>query len=53
MSVLVDVLNVAKEKRYMVLDPVVQEPPEARNAMHLMGKKKVWVWTAYYQYFYC
>ncbi|XP_013784547.1 mediator of RNA polymerase II transcription subunit 17-like [Limulus polyphemus] len=39
-SVLVDVLNIAKEKRYMVLDPVSQDPPEVKNVAILVAKKK-------------
>lgn len=41
MSVLLDVLNIVKEKRYMVLDPVQTDPPESKTAMHLLSKKKV------------
>ena len=41
MSVLFDVLNIAKEKRYMVLDPVSQDPPENKSAMHMVSKRKV------------
>ena len=41
MSVLYDVLNIAKEKRYMVLDPVSQDPPENKSAMHMVSKRKV------------
>lgn len=40
-SVLLDVLNVAKEKKYMVLDPVTQDPPDPRNGVHLLAKKRV------------
>ncbi len=41
MSVLLDVLNIAREKHYMVLDPVQTEPPEAKLAFQLLAKKKV------------
>ena len=41
MSVLYDVLNIAKEKRYMVLDPVSQDPPENKATMHMVSKRKV------------
>lgn len=41
MSVLYDVLNIAKEKQYMVLDPVSQDPPENKSAMHMVSKRKV------------
>ncbi|KAL3873203.1 hypothetical protein ACJMK2_036348 [Sinanodonta woodiana] len=40
MSVLLDVLNIAKEKRYMLLDHVSQDAPEAKSAIQLMAKKK-------------
>ena len=40
-SVLLDVLNIAKEKRYMVLDPVSQDPPESKVGAHIAAKKKV------------
>lgn len=43
MSVLLDVLNIAREKHYMVLDTVQQEPPETRLAYQLLAKKKVCV----------
>lgn len=43
MSVLWDVLNLAnaKEKRYMVLDPVSQDAPETKASVQLLAKKKV------------
>lgn len=49
MNVLLDVLNIAKDKRYMVLDAVVPSPAtsssqdnmEHKHAFSLMGKKKV------------
>ena len=41
MSVLLDVLNIAKGKHYMVLDAVQQDHPESRTSMHLLAKKKV------------
>ncbi|XP_070578830.1 mediator of RNA polymerase II transcription subunit 17-like [Ptychodera flava] len=39
-SVLSDVLNIAKEKRYMVLDPVSQDTPQPKPAIQLLSKKK-------------
>lgn len=39
-SVLLDVLNIAKEKRYMVLDAVSQDPPETKLVATLLAKKK-------------
>jgi len=41
MGVLLDVLNVAKEKKYMFLDHVQLETTEPKSAIHLMAKKKV------------
>ena len=41
MSVLLDVLNIAREKRYMVLDPVSQDPPESKTGLYVVAKKKV------------
>ncbi|XP_055950781.1 mediator of RNA polymerase II transcription subunit 17-like [Argiope bruennichi] len=38
--VLVDVLNIAKEKRYMVIDPVAQDPAEAKPLVAVLQKKK-------------
>ncbi|XP_058802065.1 mediator of RNA polymerase II transcription subunit 17 [Phymastichus coffea] len=38
--VLADVLAVAKEKRYMVLDPVPQEKPEEKHLIQVLAKKK-------------
>ncbi|KAG6445649.1 mediator of RNA polymerase II transcription subunit 17 [Manduca sexta] len=38
--VLADVLNIAKEKRYMVLDPVQPEPVESRQMVQVYGRKK-------------
>lgn len=40
-SVLLDVLNIAKEKRYMVLAHVSQDSPEHKTGTNLMAKKKV------------
>lgn len=40
-SVLVDVLNIAKEKRYLAVDPVSNDPPEPRPLVVLLQKKKV------------
>lgn len=39
--VLADVITIAKEKRYMVLDPVQQEQPEQRQLAQLFSKKRV------------
>lgn len=41
MGVLLDVLNIAKEKKYMFLDHVQLESAEPKSAIHLMAKKKV------------
>lgn len=38
---LCDVLNIAKQKHYMVLDPVSQEPAEHKPVAMLVAKKKV------------
>ena len=40
-SVLQDVLNITKQKHYMVLDTVSAEAPEARTGLHLYAKKRV------------
>ncbi|KAI0208048.1 Mediator of RNA polymerase II transcription subunit 17 [Lamellibrachia satsuma] len=40
MSVLQDVLNIAKQKHYMVLDTVSADAPETRSGLHLCAKKK-------------
>ena len=40
-TVLYDVLNVCKDKRYLVLDPVSQEPNEIKPITALVAKKKV------------
>lgn len=40
MSVLLDVITIAKEKRYLVLDPVSQDPQEYRPINLLVAKKK-------------
>lgn len=37
---LADVLAIAKEKHYMVLDPVPQELPEAKTMYQLYARKK-------------
>lgn len=42
MGVLLDVLNIAKEKKYMFLDHVQQDTTEPKSAIHLMAKKKVY-----------
>lgn len=39
-SVLLDVLNIAKDKKYMVLDPVSQDPLEYKPLAALIAKKK-------------
>ncbi|CAH0702586.1 unnamed protein product [Spodoptera exigua] len=39
-SVLADVLSIAKEKRYMVLDPVQPEQVESRPMVQVYGRKK-------------
>ena len=41
MSVLLDVLNISKEKRYLVLAHVSQDGTESKPAIQLMAKKKV------------
>ncbi|XP_043271278.1 mediator of RNA polymerase II transcription subunit 17 [Venturia canescens] len=38
--VLADVLAIAKEKRYMVLDPVPQDPPEVKPMVQVYARKK-------------
>ncbi|KAL1381304.1 hypothetical protein pipiens_013571 [Culex pipiens pipiens] len=38
--VLSDVLAVAKEKRFMVLDPIPQEPPEVKPMVQVYARKK-------------
>ena len=47
-TVLYDVLNIYKDKRYLVLDPVQQEIDEIKPITALIAKKKVyylsWVW---------
>ncbi|RUS75973.1 hypothetical protein EGW08_016255 [Elysia chlorotica] len=39
-SVLYDVLNIVKEKHYMVTDPVSQEAPELKAPLQMIAKKK-------------
>ena len=41
MCVLSDVIAIAKDKRYMVLDPVQQEQPDQRQLAQLFSKKRV------------
>lgn len=41
MSVLLDVLNLVKEKQYLVADPASQDTPDTRPAVQLLAKKKV------------
>ena len=36
-----DVITIAKDKRYMVLDPVQQEQPDQRQLAQLFSKKRV------------
>lgn len=38
--VLSDVLAIAKEKRFMVLDPIPQEPPEVKQMVQVYARKK-------------
>ncbi|XP_035772863.1 mediator of RNA polymerase II transcription subunit 17 [Anopheles aquasalis] len=38
--VLSDVLHIAKEKRFMVLDPIPQEPPEVKPMVLVYARKK-------------
>lgn len=38
--VLADVLSIAKDKRYMVLDPVQQEPLETKPMVQIYARKK-------------
>ncbi|CAG5058845.1 unnamed protein product [Parnassius apollo] len=38
--VLADVLSIAKEKRYMVLDPIQAEPVDSRPMVQVYGRKK-------------
>jgi mediator of RNA polymerase II transcription subunit 17 len=38
--VLADVLSIAKERRYMVLDPVPQDPPEPKQMVQVYARKK-------------
>lgn len=40
LCVLSDVVSVAKEKRYMVLDPVPQEPQEVKQMVQVFARKK-------------
>jgi hypothetical protein len=40
-NVLYDVLNICKDKKYLVLDPVSQEPNEIKPIAALVAKKKV------------
>jgi mediator of RNA polymerase II transcription subunit 17 len=40
MSVLLDVIRIAKDKRYLVLDPVSQDPQEYKPINLLVSKKK-------------
>jgi hypothetical protein len=41
MSVLLDVLKIVKEKRYMVLDAVSTDAPEAKHGFYAVAKKRV------------
>ncbi|GIY17893.1 mediator of RNA polymerase II transcription subunit 17, partial [Caerostris darwini] len=38
--VLVDVLSIAKEKRYLILEPIPQDPPEPKPLIAVLQKKK-------------
>ena len=38
--VLADVLTIAKEKRYMILDPITQDPPEVKPMVQVYARKK-------------
>ncbi|XP_050405397.2 mediator of RNA polymerase II transcription subunit 17 [Patella vulgata] len=40
MAVLTDVLNIIKEKRYMVADPVSQDQPDNKPSVLLLAKKR-------------
>ena len=40
-SVLYDVLNIVKQKHYMVTDPVSQDAPELKAPLQMVAKKKV------------
>ena len=42
LGVLQDVLSIAREKRYMVLDPVSNDTQEVRSGMVLTAKRKVY-----------
>ncbi|XP_059158595.1 mediator of RNA polymerase II transcription subunit 17-like [Physella acuta] len=39
-SVLYDILNIVKEKHYMVTDPVSQDSPELKAPLQMLAKKK-------------
>lgn len=39
--VLSDVLNIVRDKKYMVLDPMTQTQPTPKPVMSLLAKKKV------------
>ena len=47
--VLADVLAIAKEKRYMVLDPVPQEPMETKPMVQVYARKKVGLYLKVYK----
>ena len=40
-DVLLDVLQIAKEKKYFALDPVQQDPPPQKLNVTLSSKKRV------------
>lgn len=40
-SVLVDILNIAREKHYMILDPVPQELTDVKPMATIYSRKKV------------
>lgn len=48
MGVLLDVLNIAKEKKYMVLAHVQQDTSEPKSALQILAKKKVDILRACY-----
>jgi len=41
LSVLSDILTIAQQKKYLVLDPVQAEPSDPKPAATLINKKKV------------
>lgn len=47
--VLADVLTIAKEKRYLVLDPVQQEPLETKPMVQIYARKKALAGLYYFK----